>query len=71
MSKEELIEQLKQYIKLCESKDSCNDCIISELFGDCIFTEPPDLWTKDKTKKYLRSLIKNDTYKKDQKQKKS
>ena len=44
MSKEELIEQLKQYIKLCESKDSCNDCIIAELFGECIFTEPPDLW---------------------------
>ena len=43
MSKEELIEQLKQYIKLCESKDSCNDCIIAELFGDCIFTETPDL----------------------------
>ena len=30
MNKEELNKQLKQYIKLCESKDSCNDCIITE-----------------------------------------
>ena len=58
MSKEELIEQLKQYIKLCDSKDSCNDCIIAELFEECIFTEPPDLWTKNKTKKIFKEFNK-------------
>ena len=56
MSKEECLKQLKQFIKLCDSKDSCNDCIIEELFGECIFTEPPDLWTKNKTKKIFKEF---------------
>ena len=43
MSKEELIEQLKQYIKLCESKDSCNDCIIAGATVNTLYAKDTQL----------------------------